>query len=161
MPCPDLGVSTSSGAWGDLWRLYLPLGWRTRVFWQFMWLRLPGNKIRFVLGRSKRFDSFHGFIVLRGDGTGKTRRGGSGTLHGSLGNWVRYEQLAGSLGFEYSDIYAPRLLRRASQARFSTEQAVSRRISQSPRLQYTSTGKPCERQSIFNCSRPLGLDLDG
>ncbi|KAL7895953.1 hypothetical protein HDV64DRAFT_70949 [Trichoderma sp. TUCIM 5745] len=26
MPCPDLGVETSSGAWGDLWRLYLALG---------------------------------------------------------------------------------------------------------------------------------------
>ncbi|KAL6894818.1 hypothetical protein GGI43DRAFT_132981 [Trichoderma evansii] len=31
-----------------------PLGWRTRVFWQLMWLRLHGNKIRFVLGRSRR-----------------------------------------------------------------------------------------------------------
>lgn len=30
-----------------------PLGWRTRVFWQLMWLRLHGNKIRFVLGEIK------------------------------------------------------------------------------------------------------------
>lgn len=37
-----------------------PLGWRTRVLWQLMWLRLHGNKIRFVLGEIKRFDSFMG-----------------------------------------------------------------------------------------------------
>lgn len=115
-----------------------PLGWRTRAFWQLMWLRLHGNKIRFVLGRSRR--SIHSMGLSCWTAMGLGKRSGSDTYLAQfcyLGSVLNNSPAVLS-----SDIRAfTHPVYSIEPAQQGTERAC-RQISQSPHLQYTSTGEP-------------------
>lgn len=107
-----------------------PLGWRTRVFWQLMWLRLHGNKIRFVLGEIKalRFTPW----VHRAEGPCHGQDEAAVIPCTVLLPRFRYgtNNTLGDLSFRHTGFDAPRLLRRAIQARYG----ASERADESPNL---------------------------